>query len=282
MAADAKTLKNRMNVVTTIQKVTKSMKVVAAAKLVHAQRALPPAREFAAPLLNVWSGPSKQKIASRAVVVISSDRGLCGGLNGGVNRRAKALLTEANIKRLTSPPYSVFPIGNKARNAMERYFASSYIGTITDYARIKLGFRQVALMASDLLAAKQDEYVMIYNRFKNVISCEAKEEVLYGFEAALQADDELSKFEIENGGMTDVAQNLHEFRFACRFYLMFAESYVSEVSSRMNAMNNSSKAAGDMLRALSMLYNRTRQEKITRELIEIVSGAVAMDEADAN
>jgi len=91
------------------------------------------------------------------------------------------------------------------------------------------------------------------------------------------ATDITSKYEVESGGYANILRDLYEFRVAVRLWHMFNENMTTEMSSRMNAMSNSSKAAGEMLQALTMQYNRTRQAKITTELIEIVSGAVAIE-----
>jgi len=106
------------------------------------------------------------------------------------------------------------------------------------------------------------------------------QEVLYSFKTACTVKDNIGQYEIESGGYRDVMQNLHELRFAARIWQMLNENMTAEFAQRMNAMGGSSKAAGEMLKALSMLYNRTRQAKITTELVEIVGGAVALEDPD--
>jgi len=281
MAADARTLKNRMTVVGSIQKITKAMKMVSAAKLTGLQRSLAVVRDFQQPITDVWkSNPVEGPFASRALVIVTSDKGLCGAMNSGLARKAKGILNEANNLKKSNPAYSVIPIGNKGKNALDRYYGKFFNFHLSEYGKLKsLNFRQVSLMADRILAANIDEMYFLYNRFKNLLTSEAKEEKLYSPKLALAAAGPLtSKYDIESGGYSDVLRNLYEFRFAVRVWHMLSENMTTEMSSRMNAMSNSSKAAGEMLASLTLLYNRTRQAKITTELIEIVSGAAALEQ----
>jgi len=281
MAVDAKALRNRMKVVHSIQKITKAMKMVSAAKLTWLQRSLTQVRDFQQPLTDMWKGSEvKGPVGSRALVIITSDRGLCGSMNSSLSRKAKLMLTEANIKRKSSPPYSIFPLGNKGKSALERNFGRYFIWQMNEYAKLKnLQFKQVSLLADRLLAENIDEMHFLYNRFKNLLTSEQKEEKVYGLKTALaHAGPIYSKYEVESGGYSGVLRDLYEFRVAVRLWHMFNENMTTEMSARMNAMSNSSKAAGEMLTKLTLLYNRTRQAKITTELIEIVSGAVAIEQ----
>jgi len=280
MAADAKTLRNRMKVVNTIQKITKAMKVVSAAKLNGLQRNLNTVREFAAPLTNVWKPESQGPFATRGILLLTSDRGLCGSLNSGLGRKTKAMLLESNVQKKSNPPYAVVPLGTKGKNTLERHYGKYFLWALSDYGKLKaLPFRQISILADKILKENLDEMTFLYNRFKNLMSVEQKEEKIPGAKISIANAGPLkSKFTIESGGYRDVLQDLYEFRFAVRLWHMFSENMTSEMSSRMNAMSNSSKAAAEMLTALTLQYNRTRQAKITTELIEIVSGAAALEQ----
>lgn len=282
MASDAKSLRTRMKVVDTIQKITSAMKMVAAAKLNGLQRSLNAVRDFQGPISDVWksdeiSGPFK----TRAIVLLTSDKGLCGSLNSALARKAKTLVNNANTLKKSSPPYTVIPLGKKGKDSLDRHYGKYFTIAITEYNKGKtLPFKPIAQIADRLLAENVDQYVLLYNRFKNLLTTEQKEEKLYNYKLALAAAGPLkSKYDIESGGYSDVVRNLYEFRFAVRLWHMFSENATSEMSSRMNAMSNSTKAASEMLAALTLEYNRTRQQKITTELIEIVSGAAALDQA---
>jgi len=217
---------------------------------------------------------------SRALVVFTSDKGLAGSVNAVISRRAKALLAESNVGgRRGGMPYKVFTFGTKAKSALERNYGQHITWSINEFAKLKdVTFKQVARVADKIMSEGQDEYTFVYNRFKNLLSNEQVEEKVLNPRVAVQHAAAInSKFDVESGGYRDVLKDLYEFRFAVRVYHVFAENMTTEMSSRMNAMSNSSKAAGEMLNAIRKEYNRTRQGKITTELIEIVSGAVAIE-----
>lgn len=281
MAADAKTLRNRMKVVSSIQKITKAMKMVSAAKLNGLQRNLGVVRDFQQPLTAVWkTNEIKGPFASRALVIITSDKGLCGGMNSSLARTAKVILNEANNLKRSSPPYSVFALGNKGKNALDRHYGRFFNFHVSDYGKLKnLGFRQMSMIADRLLSQNVEEMYFLFNRFKNLLTSEQANEKMYSSKLAIAAAAPLkSTYDVESGGYSDVLKDLYEFRFAVRLWHMFSENMTTEMSSRMNAMSNSAKAAGEMLSALTLQYNRTRQAKITTELIEIVSGAAALEQ----
>jgi len=131
-----------------------------------------------------------------------------------------------------------------------------------------------------LLAQNFDRHDILFNRFRTLLSFETTQEKLYSWKVLSPlVTQQFSKYEIESEGYSDVMRNLYEFRSAVRLYHLFQENVTSEQSARMNAMGNSSKNASEMQDALRLLYNRTRQAKITTELVEIISGAAAADKA---
>jgi F-type H+-transporting ATPase subunit gamma len=277
MAADAKALKIRIGVVSTIQKITKAMKMVAAAKLTGLQRSLMVVRDFSTPLTDLWKIDLKTPVATRALCVISSDRGLCGALNSGLARNAKKMLNEANVQK-KGLPYTIVPLGNKGRNSLDRAYNRWFSWHLSEYGKLKsFQFKAAVQIADRLIKMDVDEYHFMYNKFKNMMVTEQSEDKLYAPRIALLNQQAIQRYEVENSGIKSIITDLYEYRFAVRIWSMFNENLTSEMSARMNAMQNSSKAAGDMLGILNLLYNRTRQAKITTELIEIVSGAVAIE-----
>jgi len=257
------------------------MKMVSAAKLSGLQRGLAVVRDFQQPLSDVWkSDDIKGPFNSRSIVLITSDKGLCGSLNNALSRKVKVMLNDANKLKKSSPPYTLFALGIKGKNALERHYGKYFNLFVSEYGKLKqLPFKQIAMIADRLLAENVEEYHFLYNRFKNLLTSEQKEEKMYNFKLALAAAGPLkSKYDIESGGYSDVVRDLYEFRFAVRLWHMFNENMTVEMSSRMNAMSNSTKAASEMLSALTLQYNRSRQAKITTELIEIVSGAAALEQ----
>jgi len=261
------------------------MKMVSAAKLNGLQRNLSNVRDFCAPLTETWKLPTiNGPFGSRALCVITSDRGLCGSMNSALNRQAKRMLMDANVQKKSSPPYALIPLGNKGKNGLDRVFGRFFTWHLNEYGKLKtLQFRAVSIIADRLIQDNHDEYTFLYNRFKNLITSEQTEEKVYSSKLSSENSTALqSKFDVESGGYRDILKDLADFRFSIRLWQMFNENMTTEMSSRMNAMQNSSKAASEMLNALTMQYNRTRQAKITTELIEIVSGAVAIESLRAD
>jgi len=254
------------------------MKMVAAAKLRAVQNQLDRVRNFAKPLTTAWpSKPVTEGVEKTLIVPITSDRGLCGSVNSAIARRTKAMLRESADAK--SQP-TLFTIGSKGTSALERHYPKNFVMNISEAYKFKvISFKQVCMLA-DLIQQQQfDKLEFLYNRFKNLLTFDTTIETIYSYRLALPAArDHLAKFEIENDGYTDVLQNLYEFRTAVRLYHCLQENSTAEQSSRMNAMSNSSKSAGEMLGGLRLVYNRTRQAKITTELIEIVSGAISVEE----
>lgn len=172
-------------------------------------------------------------------------------------------------------------LGEKGKGSLERLFGKTFVLSISDSYKSKvMSFKQVAMVTDLVLNQGFDRIEVIYNRFKNLLAFETSKEILYSWKLlAPLSNKQFSRYEIEGDGYSFVLQNLYEYRTATRFFHLFQENATSEQSARMNAMGNSSKNAAEMQDALKLLYNRTRQAKITTELIEIISGASAADES---
>jgi F-type H+-transporting ATPase subunit gamma len=251
------------------------MKMVAAAKLRGAQAALDVARVFQAGVSDVWQFDIAKAETDKVLYVpLASDRGLCGGVNSVVSRAVRDEL-------LTAPksPHQIFILGDKSRAALERMFGERFTETITEMNKFRrIPYKQVSMVADHLLAQEYDRGVFVYNKFKNMISYETKMIDFPPFKLATANMDKLYTYELE--GDPDIMRNFYEFQQAVRLYHFLVEGEASEQSSRMNAMGNSSSAAADMHKRLELQYNRLRQAKITTELIEIISGALALDDAN--
>jgi F0F1-type ATP synthase gamma subunit len=331
-----------------IKKITQSMKLVAAARVRQATIRLDFVRAFQKGISEMWPKMDKKegkdgeeaKKSKILVVPITADRGLCGAANASVSRKARAFMFDLRDK---GQNFAFFPIGVKGKNGLARFFPNAFTTGINEIGKIKvLNFRMVcclvffscssvfffllfcfffvplisslcrvpqpSMLADLLLKEETDEYVLIYNYFRNMLVYESREERIPSFtNVKNQLTATLSsKFEIEStfvvtfffaslfcgflrrflicspffvllfpgGGYSDTLRNFYEYRFAVRLYHTMQETATVEISARMNAMGNSSKAAGDLLNVLRMEYNRTRQAKITTELVEVVSGAL--------
>jgi len=278
MAQDLKTLKSRMHVVSTIGKATKAMKMVAAAKVTGLQRNLAVVRDFQSGVSEQFVAPElpASAVTSRALVPVTSDRGLCGSINVLVSRRIRQIFTEDP----KAAAYALIPVGLKARAALERRYRKQFRAGVSDYGKLKeLSFRQIIMISDKLIGLNIDEMTFLYNKFKNIITSVQTEEKLYAPKLLAANSSAINaKYTVESAGYKHILQDFYEFRFAVRLHHMFTENMIAEMSSRMNAMSNSTKAAGEMFAALELLYNRTRQAKITNELIEVVSGSVVQED----
>jgi F-type H+-transporting ATPase subunit gamma len=288
MATEAQ-LKARIKTVGNIQKITKAMKMVAAAKMRSVQALLEDSRAFAEPMENSWNAATFDKAVddtvpqgaisddadSKVLVVpIASDRGLCGAVNSYINKRVKLLVAEMED---AGKEVHMFPFGEKAKAGLERVYADRFVGLITDVGKQKaVTFKQVCAMSEHVLKQDVSEINFVFNEFKSAIAYETHVMTEPSLVRAVARRDMWADFDIE-GGEEEVLESLYEFRTAVRLYHYFIESATSEQSARMSAMDNSSKNAGEMLGKLHLQYNRTRQAKITTELIEIISGAAAAE-----
>jgi F-type H+-transporting ATPase subunit gamma len=271
-------LKMRIRSVGNIEKITKAMKMVAAAKLRRVQENLDIARAFSADITEVWPEPEEAPVPSKdtqhLMVAISADKGLCGAVNGTIIRSCRDRLIDYKIEGIVP---SLVLYGDKGRLGLERLFAKQIDTSVSDLSKLKVKtFTQACELSSYILDVEFDSADLTYQHFRSLLSYETTTIPMHSLKARTADVSCFSAYELEGDG--DVLQNLHEFRTAVQMFHLFAETDTSELSARMNAMGNSSKNAGEMLEALTLLYNRTRQAKITTELIEIISGATAAEE----
>jgi len=271
-----------MKSVTNIKKITRAMKMVAAAKLRRSQESLEQARDFSKAMTAVWpdveakTEEGKAEAKNRALIGVTSDKGLCGAVNSVVIRTIKHRLNSLTPAEKESNPPSVVLFGEKGRLGLERLYKDYFALTVSEQSKNKrLNFKQAALVADEMNSLNLGDSVLIYNYFKSMLSYETRSIPWPSFESATANQATFERYEIE--GDNDFWRNFWEYRNAVRLYNFFAESETSELSSRMNAMGGSAKNAGEMLDKLRLKYNRTRQARITTELIEIISGAVALE-----
>jgi F-type H+-transporting ATPase subunit gamma len=293
--ANLKELRGRINSVKSTRKITQAMKMVAAAKLRRAQSQAEEARPYAermarmlgslgqavagspdAPKLLVGSGADRVHL----LVVVTADRGLAGAFNTNVGRFARARIRELEAQGKT---VKVMTIGRKGTVYLKREYASRFVNELSFQAKKRVGFaeaNEVAAMITAMLEAGEfDVCSLLYNRFHSVISHIPTAQQLIpaelpavpaGADAAAQAD-----YEYEPDEATILAQLLPK-NLAIQIYRAMLESAAGEHGARMNAMDSATRNAGDMINKLTLVYNRTRQANITRELIEIISGAEAL------
>lgn len=290
-----KDLKIRINSVKSTQKITSAMKMVAAAKLRRAQEQAEAARPYAermervlgslaasmagidgAPALLAGTGTDQVHL----VVVMTSDRGLCGGFNGSIVRGARKFIRDL---KLAGKKVKIICIGRKGADQLRREFAHDIVANIEDVGKQRLTFDQaekVALRIRDMFEAGEfDVCTVIYNKFKSAISQIVTYQQLIPFTvggaANENADTQLAQYEYEPDEGAILADLLPR-NIGMQIYRALLENAASEQGARMTAMDNATRNAGDMINKLTITYNRTRQANITKELIEIISGAEAV------
>jgi F-type H+-transporting ATPase subunit gamma len=294
--ATLKSLRLRINSVKSTRKITQAMKMVAAAKLRRAQSQAEAARPYAermermlaslgasvagspdAPKLLVGTGSEQVHL----LVVVAADRGLAGAFNTNVGRfarnRVRALEAEGKTVKLLT-------VGRKASSYLKRELASRVIGEISLAGKKAVGFEDAAEIASQVTEMLEeggfDVCTLVYNRFKNVISQTPVEQQLIPTPmpeavAAEPSEGAPALYEFEPTEEEILAKLLPQ-NLAIQVYRALLESAAGFYGSQMTAMDNATRNAGDMINKLTLNYNRTRQANITRELIEIISGAEAV------
>jgi len=268
--ATLKAISLRLKSVKNIQKITQSMKMVSAAKYTRAERELKQARPYGEGAKLFFE---KAEVAAPAdqpqklLIALTSDRGLCGAVHTQVSRQVRTEICEDpdNTK--------VICVGDKSRAILQRLFSKNILLVANEVGRKPPTFLDAARIAQEISKYDFSSGKIIYNRFKSVVSYSTSELPLFS-EAAIAAAPKLSVYDSLD---SEVIQSYLEFTLASLLYYAMKEGACSEQSSRMTAMDNASKNAGEMIEKLTLTFNRTRQSVITRELIEIISGAAALE-----
>lgn len=285
-----KDLKNRINSVKSTRKITKAMQMVAAAKLRRAQEAAEAARPYAArmeavvgqlaasvagsdgaPRLLAGSGDDKVHL----LVVMTSERGLCGGFNSSIVKLARAQARDLLSRGKT---VKIITVGKKGREALKRDFADHMIAHV-DLSGIKrVGYEDARAVAQDVLsrfaAEEFDVATIFYSRFQSVISqIPTAQQVIPTQLPEVSETGPIYDYEPSEEA---ILEDLLPRAVVTQIFTALLENAASEQGARMSAMDNATRNAGDMIDRLNIVYNRSRQAAITKELIEIISGAEAL------
>ncbi|XP_059843317.1 ATP synthase subunit gamma, mitochondrial isoform X2 [Hypanus sabinus] len=272
--ATLKDITRRLKSIKNIQKITQSMKMVAAAKYARAERELKPARVYGTGALALYEKAEIQPPENQArhlIIGVSSDRGLCGGIHSNV---AKSIRNQ--IQELTSAgkEIKVATIGDKLRALLYRNYGDNLLLMFKEVGRKPPTFGDASFIATELLNSgfEFDKGSIIFNRFKSVIAYRTEAQPVFSFDT-LSGSENMSVYDDIDA---DVLRNYQEFSLVNIIYFGLKESTTSEQSARMTAMDSASKNAAEIIDKLTLTYNRTRQAVITKELIEIISGAAAL------
>uniref|UniRef100_A0A1Q3FGI6 ATP synthase subunit gamma n=3 Tax=Culex tarsalis TaxID=7177 RepID=A0A1Q3FGI6_CULTA len=272
--ATLKTISMRLKSVKNIQKITQSMKMVSAAKYARAERDLKQARPYGLGAQQFYEKAevaSKDEQPKKLFICITSDRGLCGAVHTGVARHIRPELTE-------DPNIKVVCVGDKSRAILQRLYGQNIAMVCNEIGRLPPTFLDAAKLTNAIINMGYDytEGKIVYNKFKSVVSYGVTDIPIFSLKSVESAE----KLPVYDSLDSDVIQNYLEFSMATLLFYAMKEGACSEQSSRMTAMDNASKNAGEMIDKLTLTFNRTRQSVITRELIEIISGAAALETKD--
>ena len=285
-----KDLKNKIASVKNTRKITKAMQMVSAAKLRRAQEAAVAARPYAERMTSVIAGlaasvgdavGAPRLLAGTGadrvhlLVVMTAERGLCGGFNSTIVRLARA---HANRLIAEGKTVKILTVGKKGREQLKRDFAAHSVGHV-DLSEVKrIGYDNAQGIAREILsrfdAGEFDVATLFFNRFQSVISQvpTAQQIIPAVFEGAAQTSALYDYEPSEEAILADLLPRA----VATQVFTALLENGASEQGARMTAMDNATRNAGDMITKYTTIYNRTRQAAITKELIEIISGAEAL------
>jgi F-type H+-transporting ATPase subunit gamma len=292
--ANLKDLKNRIASVKSTRKITKAMQMVAAAKLRRAQDAAEQSRPYTerfnavmgALAASVGDSASAPKLLSgtgkdtvQLLVVMTSERGLCGGFNANIAKLAKQKATELVAKGKT---VKIMTVGKKGRDSLKRDFGDMFVGHV-DLSDVKrIGYADAQKIAKDVLnrfdAGEFDVATIFYAQFVNVVSqVPTAQQIIPAAFDAPEGDDQGSTalYDYEPDEEAILADLLPR-GVATQIFSALLENGASEQGARMSAMDNATRNAGEMIEKLTIEFNRSRQAVITNELIEIISGAEAL------
>ena len=286
-------LKKRIKSVKSTQKITKAMKMVAAAKLRKAQENAEKGRPYSQKMQNIILNLTKSikdptnapkllvgtgKDEDYLCVVLTADRGLCGGFNSNICKLAKS-----KFKKILSEgkKLKIITVGTKGLDQIKRDYGKHIIKKFSFKDKKQISFTEAELIGNEIInlfnQKEFDKCILFYNNFKNVITQIPQSQQIIPAESDssdLKNDDNLSyEFEPDED---EILEDLLPKNISTQVFRAFLENAASEQGSRMTAMDNATRNAGDLVDKLTINYNRSRQASITKELIEIISGAESL------
>ncbi|KAL8376158.1 hypothetical protein RB595_007321 [Gaeumannomyces hyphopodioides] len=270
--ATLREIEGRLKSIKNIEKITKTMKIVASTKLNRAQRAMFDSRKYGETSNEVFDSAQTKPLEAEdkkdLLIICSSDKGLCGGIHSGLSRTVRKLAAEGGN-------FDLAIVGEKCKSQLSRTNAKEIQISFAGIGKNIPTFSDAQAIADQIVQLPGDykSIKIYYNKFLNAQSYEAT--VVEAFsEEAIAASPNFSAFEVDE----ELLPNLREYALANSLYWALAEGHACEQSARRNAMDNASKNAGEMINKYQILFNRTRQAVITGELVEIITGATASED----
>ena len=283
-------LKKRIKSVKSTQKITKAMKMVAAAKLRKAQENAEKGRPYSQKMQNIVLNLTRSiddpmnapkllvgngKDQTYLCVVLTADRGLCGGFNSNICKLAKKKFKEILKK---GRDLKIITVGSKGLDQIKREYGKHIIKKFSFKNKKQISFEEAEIIGNEIIDLfKKDEFdkcILFYNNFKNVITQIPQAQQIIPVQRKLtESKEENSIFYEFEPDEDEILEDLLPKNVSTQVFHAFLENAASEQGSRMTAMDNATRNAGDLVEKLTINYNRSRQASITKELIEIISGA---------
>ena len=286
-------LKKRIKSVKSTQKITKAMKMVAAAKLRKAQESAEKGRPYSQKMQNIILNLTKSitdpenapkllvgtgKDNTYLCVVLTADRGLCGGFNSNICKLAKS-----NFKKFLSEgkDLKIITVGTKGLDQIKRDYEKYIIKKLSFKEKKQITYNEAEIVGNEIINLfKQNQFdkcILYFNNFKNVITQIPEAQQIIPAESKISEPNKLNSFQYEFEPEEDeILADLLPKNISTQVFKAFLENAASEQGSRMTAMDNATRNAGDLVDKLTINYNRSRQASITKELIEIISGAESL------
>ncbi len=286
-------LKKRIKSVKSTQKITKAMKMVAAAKLRKAQENAEKGRPYSQKLQNIILNLTKSindpenapkllvgtgKDKTYLCVVLTADRGLCGGFNSNICKLAKT-----HFKKIINEgkDLKIITVGSKGSDQIQREYGKHVLKKFSFKEKKQISFKEAEIIGNEIINLfKKDAFdkcILFYNNFKNVITqIPQAQQIIPAEQKSTDSNNEKNiSYEFEPDE-DEILEELLPKNISTQVFKAFLENAASEQGSRMTAMDNATRNAGDLVDKLTINYNRSRQASITKELIEIISGAESL------
>ena len=282
--ATLRDIRRRIRTVRSTAQITKTMEMVSASKLRRAQTTVESARPYATELRSVLANLAmasseaahpafaKREVKNRAIILVTSDRGLCGAFNGNLIRAAELKVRE------TGKPTQMVLLGKKGFDYFRRRSAPTLVGKsdLGGKADWKFAEETSRLILSKFETGEIDEVDLIYTRFKSALTRFISVEPYLPLGQGAAVEGAVKRDYLYEPGPEEILTRIVPYFLAMRLYMALAESAASEHGARMVAMGSATKNANEMIQNLTLHMNRTRQATITREIVEIVAGAEAL------
>lgn len=291
--ANLKEVRNRISSTISTQQITKAMKLVSATKLRKAQSAIMQMRPYAdklnGVLMNLGDSANDEKLSKYfkeqtpekvLLVVVSSDRGLCGGFNANVIKRTKALLADEYASQAAKNNVDLLFVGKKAFEFFKKFDYNINTDYMTTFAQLNAvnGFAVGDYILESFLSGKYNRVEVVYNKFKNAATQIVSNDVLLPVSMhSASKSKTVAKDYIFEPNKVEILEELIPRSIKTHLYRSFLDSFASEHGARMISMDKATDNAGEILKQLKLIYNRGRQAAITNEISEIVGGAAALN-----